>query len=118
EKYRYYYEREKCRKCKKGNQCKYGTRIARVLEVSINTPEFFVYSQEQKTDEFKEKFRERACQEWKNGEMKNHHGLNRARGYGKRSMSTQAKLTAIAVNLKRIASILSMVILHFRSEDQ
>ena len=39
--------------------------------------------------------------------MKNFHGLNRARGYGLKSMSTQAKLTAIAVNLKRIASILS-----------
>lgn len=107
EKYRYYFEREKCRNCKKGSQCKYGTRVARVLEVSINTPEFFVYNQEQKTDEFKEKFKERACQEWKNGEMKNHHGLDRARGYGKRSMSIQAKLTAIAVNLKRIAGILS-----------
>lgn len=39
--------------------------------------------------------------------MKNHHGLDRAREYGLRSMSTQAKLTAIAVNLKRIANILS-----------
>jgi len=39
--------------------------------------------------------------------MKNNHGLNRARGHGKRSMSIQAKLTAIAVNLKRIAGILS-----------
>ena len=39
--------------------------------------------------------------------MKNFHGLDRAKGYGLRSMSTQAKLTAIAVNLKRIASILS-----------
>ena len=35
------------------------------------------------------------------------HGLDRARGYGQLSMSTQAKLTAIAVNLKRIAKILS-----------
>jgi len=39
--------------------------------------------------------------------VKNHHGLNNALGYGKRSMSTQVKLTAIEVNLKRIASILS-----------
>ena len=39
--------------------------------------------------------------------MKNFHGLNRARGYGLKSMSRQAKLTALAVNLKRIASILS-----------
>lgn len=75
--------------------------------VGLNTPEFYGYSQEQKTEEFKEAYKKRACQEWKNGEMKNFHGLDRARGYGLKSMSTQAKLTAIAVNLKRIAKILA-----------
>ena len=54
-----------------------------------------------------EKYKGRACHEGKNGELKNHHGLDRAKGYGKRSMSTQARLAAIAVNLKRIAGILS-----------
>ena len=39
--------------------------------------------------------------------MKNFHGLNRARGYGLKGMSRQAKLITFAVNLKRIASILS-----------
>lgn len=77
------------------------------MEVGINTPEFYGYSQEQKNDEFKEEYRKRACQEWKNGEMKNFHGLDRARGYGLKSMALQAKLTALAVNLKRIAAILS-----------
>ena len=77
------------------------------MEVGINAPEFYGYSQEQKSEEFKEKYKKRTCQEWKNGEMKNFHGLNCARGYSKRSMSIQAKLTALAVNLKRIASILS-----------
>ena len=37
--------------------------------------------------------------------MKRFHGLSRARGWGLRSMLFQAKLTAIAVNLKRIAAI-------------
>lgn len=40
-----------------------------------------------------------------NGEMKRFHGLFRARGWGLRSILFQAKLTAIAVNLKRIAAI-------------
>jgi hypothetical protein len=48
--------------------------------VGINTPEFYEYSQKQKTDEFKEKYKKRDCQEWKNGEMKNFHGLDRAKG--------------------------------------
>ena len=37
--------------------------------------------------------------------MKQHHGLARATGYGLRSMQIQAKLTTLAVNLKRIAKI-------------
>ena len=111
--YIYYFEREKCRNCPKRSDCNSGSRIARVLEVGANTAEFYEYSQDQKTDEFQEKYKQRASHEWKNGEMKNHHGLNRARGYGLRSMSTQAKLTVIAVNLKRIASILSSKLTSF-----
>ena len=105
--YRYYFEKEKCRNCPLREKCIRGKRIGKILVIGINTPEFYEYSQEQKTEEFKEKYKKRACQEWKNGEMKNFHGLDRARGYGLKSMTIQAKLTAIAVNLKRIASILS-----------
>ena len=52
-----------------------------------------------------EKYKKRSAQEWKNGEMKRFHGLSRAIGWGLRSILFQAKLTAIAVNLKRIAAI-------------
>ena len=107
--YRYYFEKEKCRNCPLREQCIKGSTVGRILEVGINTPEFYGYSQEQKTDEFREKYKSRACQEWKNGEMKNFHGLDRARGYGLKSMVLQAKLTALAVNLKRIAKILSSI---------
>jgi len=68
----------------------------------VNTPEFYEYNQRAKTQEFLEKYKERSCQEWKNGEMKRFHGLSRARGYGLRSMSLQSKLTALAVNLGNI----------------
>jgi hypothetical protein len=61
-----------------------------------------------KTEEFKEKYKKRASHEWKNGEMKRFHGLDRARGYGLKSVSMQAKLTALAVNLKRIAALVSL----------
>ena len=66
---------------------------------------FYEKSQEQKKPEFLEKYKKRSAQEWKNGEMKRFHGLSRARGWGLRSILFQAKLTAIAVNLKRIAAI-------------
>lgn len=107
ESYKYYFEKEKCRNCPLREECIKGTTVRRVLQVGINTSEFYEYSQRQKTEEFKEKYKKRACQEWKNGEMKNFHGLDRARGYGLKSMSKQAKLTALAVNLKRIGNLLS-----------
>lgn len=105
---KYYFERELCRYCSKRPECiKRSSGVAKILELGINTTEFYGYSQQQKSEFFKEKYKERASLEWKNGEMKNHHGLDRARGYGLKSMSTQAKLTAIAVNLKRVAGIQS-----------
>ena len=64
-------------------------------------------NQEQKKPEFKEKYKKRASIEWKNAEMKHLHGMARARGWGKRSVTFQIKLTAIAVNLKRIAAIIA-----------
>lgn len=105
--YKYYFGKEVCVDCPLREICIKEKRKSKLLVIGINTPEFYGYSQEQKTDEFKEKYKKRACQEWKNGEMKNFHGLDRARGYGLKSMTIQAKLTALAVNLKRIASILS-----------
>lgn len=59
------------------------------------------------TPEFLGKYKKRASHEWKNGEMKRFHGMDRARGYGLKSMKIQAKLTVLAVNLKRIANLLS-----------
>lgn len=87
-----------------------------MLRLPFSSHEVYQYSQEQKTDEFKEKYKNRACQEWKN-EEKNIHGLVRARGYGLISMSLQAKLTALAINLKRIAGILSCLNLSSTRKD-
>ena len=39
--------------------------------------------------------------------MKRFHGMVWARGWGLRSVSTQVKLTVIAVNLKRIAALVN-----------
>ncbi len=49
----------------------------------------------------------------KNAELKRFHGLCRAKGYGLKSMSRQSKLAAIAVNLKRIAAIVSSLPVNF-----
>src|SRR5690606_6399088 len=66
ETYKYYFEREKCRDCPLRDVCiKSAGTVSRILEISVNTPEFYEYSQQQKTDEFKEKYKNRSCQEWK-----------------------------------------------------
>jgi transposase len=101
----YYFDKEICKNCPSRADCIKEKATRKRLVISVNTPELYEYSQQAKTEEFIEKYKKRACHEWKNAEMKRFHGLRRARGYGLRSMRTQAKLTALAVNLKRIASL-------------
>ena len=104
----YTFSKEQCIHCPHRDRCMGKTQTrARKLRVSTSTPFFYAKSQEQKKPEFLEKYKKRSAQEWKNGELKRFHGLARARGWGLRSVTFQAKLTAIAVNLKRIAAIIS-----------
>jgi hypothetical protein len=104
----YKFEKETCRLCSNREACMKGSKfIARKLAIGINTPEFYEYSQRAKAPDFLEKYKKRASHEWKNAEMKRFHGMDRARGYGLKNLRIQAKLTALAVNLKRIAGLLS-----------
>ena len=104
----YSFERERCRNCSRRAECiGKSTRIARLLTVSVNTPKLYEYSQRAKTPEFLEEYRKRAKIEPKNTELKRFHGLDRAKGYGLQSVRIQAKLTVLAVNLKRIAKMVS-----------
>ena len=102
----YTFDLEGCRNCPHREECMGRASGGRRLIVSENTPAYYQESQRQKTPEFQEKYRKRAAEEWKNAEMKRFHGLARARGWGLRSMASQAKFTAIAVNLKRIANLI------------
>ena len=103
----YFFTKDICSRCPHKKDCSVGKTSGKKLVIGTNAAEFYQHSQWAKTDEFKEKYKKRASQEWKNGELKRFHGLNRARGYGLRSYGIQARLTIIAVNLKRIANILS-----------
>lgn len=104
--YKYYFQMSGCKACPRHDEC--AKKSARkILAIGLNTTEFYGISQQQKTDEFKEKYKKRASIEGKNAELKRFHGLSRARGYGLKGVSTQAKLAAIAVNIKRIAAIVS-----------
>ena len=104
--YSYLFSKEQCVNCPHREQCMGKSKNkARKLQVALSAPIFYEISQEQRKPEFLEKYKKRSAQEWKNGEMKRFHGMSRARGWGLRSILFQVKLTAIAVNLKRIAAI-------------
>ena len=105
--YSYLFKKDQCKDCPHRDKCMRKNKTqARRLDVAASAPLFYEKSQEQKQPEFQEKYKKRSAHEWKNAEMKRFHGLARARGWGLRSMSIQAKLTAIAVNLKRIAALI------------
>lgn len=102
----YLFQKGQCIDCPHRDICMGKSKgKARKLQVTASAPIFYEISQEQKKPEFLEKYKKRSAQEWKNGEMKRFHGMSRARGWGLRSVTFQAKLTAIAVNLKRIAAL-------------
>ena len=102
----YTFDLEGCRNCPHREECMGRESGGKRFVISSNTPAYYQESQRQKTPEFQEKYRKRAAEEWKNAEMKRFHGLSRAVGWGMRSMSLQARFTAIAVNLKRIANLI------------
>ena len=105
----YKFEKETCRTCPYRKECIGNKKIVRkVLSVGENAPKYYEYNQLNKTEEFKEEYKKRARIEGKNAEMKRFHGLARANGYGLVAVSKQAKLTAIAVNLKKIAKLISL----------
>ena len=106
--YTYVFKKDQCTDCPYRDRCIGKTKgKAKKLRVTASAPIFYEINQEQKKPEFKEKYKKRASIEWKNAEMKHLHGMARARGWGKRSVTFQIKLTAIAVNLKRIAAIMA-----------
>ena len=106
--YEYTFEKEGCVNCPFRDECiqKAKTKEKR-LQAGENSGEYYEHSQFVKTEGFTEEYKKRSACEWKNAEMKRFHGLARAKGYGLPSVTLQAKLTALAVNLKRIATILS-----------
>jgi len=102
----YVFDEAQCVSCAYRAACmKKSPRRARELRVALTAPIFYEHSQRQKQPEFQAKYKKRAAQEWKNGEMKRFHGMARAKGWGLRSVAFQVKITAMAVNLKRIAAI-------------
>lgn len=106
--YYYYFDKKDCMNCPQRETCYKEKAKARKLGVGENFKLYHEYSEDQKNSEFQEKYKSRACIENKNAEMKRFHNMAKARGYGLKSVRIQVKLTALTVNLKRIARIISL----------
>ncbi len=97
----YRFNVEICRNCPLKEGCYNGTKT-KCYTVSI-PPELNVKHREfEKTDEFKQKLRQRYQIEAKNSDLKNNYGLDRAASYGLENMTMQTALSVFACNLKRI----------------
>jgi transposase len=103
----YRFSKEQCMACTKRAECMGKAKGARELHVSVSAALFYEESARQKDPAFLERYKKRAAIEWKNAELKCHHGMARAKGYGLGSVSMQVKLTALAVNCKRMATIVA-----------
>jgi transposase len=62
-----------------------------------------------KTQAFKDDMKERAHIEPKNAEMKRFHGMARTRYWGLSKVNVQFNITAIVVNVKRLANVIGSV---------
>ena len=102
----YRFDKKCCGTCPYRQECMGKSKLsARVLSIGTDTTELYEHSQFTKSEAFLERYKIRARIEPKNAEMKRFHGLDRANGYGLKSVLIQAMFTAIAVNLKRMVAL-------------
>lgn len=100
----YRFPKETCQACELKDAC---TKNKNGRTISVNKyyqlqMEAFAYS---KTEEYKVEIKKRCPIEGTGAELVYHHGLRRARYWGRLKVEFQAVLTALAVNIKRWANI-------------
>ena len=102
----YYFDIEKCKTCTHRHGCYKDGAKTKTYNVSIRTDEQERHLEFQKSNEFKEKARERYKIEAKNAELKHVFGYDRAESYGLYSMQMQGAVTIFAANIKRILKLI------------
>jgi len=104
---RFYFKKEICKQCSLKDKCtKQEGRtitIGKYHELVMEAKEY------NKTQAFKDDMKERAHIEPKNAEMKRFHGMARARYWGLPKVNVQFIITAIVVNVKRLANVIGGV---------
>jgi transposase len=103
----FYFKKEVCQQCALKNQCtKQDGRTITIVKHHELIKEAKEYN---KTQNFKDDMRERAHIEPKHAEMKRFHGMARAKYWGLMKVNIQFIITAITVNVKRLANVIGSV---------
>jgi transposase len=103
----FYFKKEICSQCLLKNKCT--KQEGRTITIGKHHDLMMEAKEYNKTQDFKDDMKERAHIEPKNAEMKRFHGMARARYWGLSKVNIQFIITAIVVNVKRLANVVGSV---------
>jgi IS5 family transposase len=103
----FYFKKEICTQCSLKDQCT--KQEGRTITIGRHHELVMEAKEYNKTQAFKDDMKERAHIEPKNAEMKRFHGMARARYWGLPKVNVQFIITAIVVNVKRLANVIGSV---------
>ena len=103
----FYLKKEICQQCVLKDQCTKQER--RTITIGKHHELIKEAKEYNKTQDFKDDMKERAHIEPKHAEMKRFHGMARARYWGLPKVNVQFIITAIVVNVKRLANVIGSV---------
>jgi IS5 family transposase len=101
------FKKEICSQCLLKNKCT--KQEGRTITLGKHHDLVMEAKEYNKTQDFKDDMKERAHIEPKNAEMKRFHGMERARYWGLAKVNVQFIITAIVVNVKRLANVVGSV---------
>ena len=103
----YKFDENKCKECPYGNKCKLYKQKHKTYMISLMSNVHKEQQKFQETEYFKQKMRyQRYKIEAKNSELKEVHGLKKAKSMGLSMMRVQTYLTCITSNIKRILKLI------------
>ena len=102
----YYFDIEKCKTCPLRDGCYKPGAKSKTYSITIKSDIHQKAIDYQKTEEFKNKKKQRYKIEAKNAELKQSHGFEKCKFAGLFGMKLQAYLTAFVVNSKRIVTLM------------
>ncbi|KGA96994.1 transposase IS4 [Alkalihalobacillus alcalophilus ATCC 27647 = CGMCC 1.3604] len=103
----FYFDVDKCKVCPMSKGCYREGAQSKTYSLTIKSDIHEEQAAFQETEAFKELAKKRYKIEAKNSELKNPHGLKKARSAGLLGMEVQGATTIFAVNLKRIVKLLN-----------